>query len=63
MVVPLSVDVWHWWREQLIDDIALTRITVITEISDLSIPTEKKLIFFQPITSFFNAQALIIIDL
>lgn len=41
MVVPLSVDVWHWWREQLIDDIALTHITVITEISDLSIPIKK----------------------
>lgn len=55
MVLPLSVDVWLWWREQLIDDIALTRITVITEISDLSIPTEKNCgFFFQPITSFSN---------
>lgn len=35
-MVVLSVDVWHrFWREQVIDDIALTRITVITEISDL----------------------------
>jgi len=49
MVLPLSVDVWHCWREQLIDDIALTRITVIIEISDLSIPTEKNCISF-----FFN---------
>lgn len=60
MVLSLSVDVWLCWREQLIDDIALTRITVITEISDLSIPTEKNCnsFFFQPITSFSNAQAL-----
>jgi len=42
MIVPLSVDVWYrLWREQLIDDIALTRITVITETSELSIPYAK----------------------
>lgn len=51
-MVVLSVDVWHrFWREQVIDDIALTRITVITEISGLSIPSEKLVFFFQPITS------------
>lgn len=56
-MVVLSVDVWHkLWREQVIDDIALTRITVITEISDLSITSEKLSIFFlfQPITSFLT---------
>jgi hypothetical protein len=47
MVVPLSVDIWYrLWREQLIDDIALTRITVITEISELSTPYAKILCFF-----------------
>lgn len=47
MVVPLSVDVWHGFRrEQVIDDIALTYVTVITEISDLSILFEKFYIHF-----------------
>lgn len=36
MVVPPSVDDSHGqWREQLIDDIALTCVTAIIEISDL----------------------------
>jgi len=56
-MVVLSVDVWHkLWREQVIDDIALTRITVITEISDLSILSKNLHFssFFQPITSFLT---------
>jgi len=61
IVVPLPVDVWYrLWREQVIDDIALTRITVITEISELSTyaklcnPIQKFCAFFQPIISFPN---------
>lgn len=57
-MVVLSVDVWHrFWREQVIDDFALTRITVITETSDLSILLKNLRFysfFFQPITSFLT---------
>lgn len=62
-MVVLLVDVWHrLWREQVIDDIALTHITVITEISDLSIPSEKlSFLFFllRPITSFLTLKLLV----
>jgi len=58
-MVVLSVDVWHkLWREQVIDDIALTRITVITEISDLSIFSKNLHFpsFFSTNNFIFNAQ-------
>jgi len=58
-MVVLSVDVWHrLWREHVIDDIALTRITVITEISDLSTPSENLYFYFFSTNNFIFAQIL-----